>query len=98
MTSILSFDSRSMQFLLDDCFSEHYDPKYPIFYRNKASKGTGLNQRYFYRNSIDNALKNNQVGAVDSIIKYIIKYQNNYSSSYLFKKCLPLVMDMGVEV
>jgi hypothetical protein len=35
---------------------------------------------------------------VESIINYIVKYQNNYSSSYLFKKNLPQIMDMGVEV
>lgn len=62
----------------------------------KAKKGGS--DKFFYRNAIDNALKNNQVGAVDSIIKYIVKYQNNYSSSYLFKKNLPSIMDMGVEV
>ena len=98
MVSILSFDSRSMKFLLDDCFSEHFSDKYPIFYRNKASKGNGERQKFFYRNAIDNALKNNQIGAVDSIVKYIVKYQNNYSSSYLFKKNLPQVMEMGVLV
>ena len=43
-------------------------------------------------------MKNNQVGAVDQIIKYIVKYQNIYSSSYLFKRNLPKIMDMGVEV
>jgi hypothetical protein len=31
-------------------------------------------------------------------MKYIVKYQNNYSSSYLFKKNLPTIMKMGVEV
>jgi hypothetical protein len=85
-----------MSFLLDDKFSEHFSAKYPIFYRVKAKKGGA--DKFFYRNAIDNALKNNQVGAVDSIIKYIVKYQNNYSSSYLFKKNLPSIMDMGVEV
>lgn len=62
----------------------------------KAKKGGS--DKFFYRNAIDNALKNNQIGAVDGIIKYIVKYQNNYSSSYLFKKNLPSIMDMGVHV
>ena len=35
MVSILSFDTRSMKYLLDDGFSEHFSFKYPIFYRNK---------------------------------------------------------------
>ena len=66
MVSILSFDSRSMSFLLNDDFSEHFSAKYPIFYRFKARKGTS--DKFFYRSAIDNALKNNQVGAVDSIL------------------------------
>jgi hypothetical protein len=66
MISILSFDSRSMRFLLDDCFNEYFSAQYPIFYRVKGKKVSG--ESFFYRNAIDNALKNNQVGAVDSII------------------------------
>ena len=96
MVSILSFDSRSMNFLLDDCFSEHFTAQFPIFYRMKAKKGN--TEKSYYRNAIDNAIKSNQVGAVVAIIKYIVKYQNNYSSSYLFKTNLPKIMEMSVEV
>jgi hypothetical protein len=63
MVSILAFDSRSMAYLLDDCFSEHFDPKYPLFYKNKISKGA-FSGTYFYRNAIEQALRSNQVGAV----------------------------------
>jgi len=35
MTSILSFDSRSMQFLLKDEFKDNFSFKYPLFYKNK---------------------------------------------------------------
>jgi hypothetical protein len=43
-------------------------------------------------------LRNNQVRAVDLIIKYIIKYQNNFSSSYLFYKNMPLILSKGIKV
>ena len=56
MVSILSFDSRSMEFLLDDGFSEMFPAKYPFFYKNKIRKGE---DRYFYRNAVENAIKNN---------------------------------------
>ena len=39
MVSVLSFDSRCMEFLLDDEFSEFFSAKYPIFYKNKIRKG-----------------------------------------------------------
>ena len=35
MVSILSFDSRSMAYLLSDDFSEFFSSKQPLFYRNK---------------------------------------------------------------
>jgi len=35
LASILSFDSRSMEYLLDDSFAEHFSKEYPIFYKNK---------------------------------------------------------------
>ena len=53
MTSILSFDSRSMERLLSDDFSEHFSDEYPVFYKNKLNKGTILKPKYFYRNAID---------------------------------------------
>jgi hypothetical protein len=56
MTSILSFDSRSMAALLDDKNKEHFDSEFPIFYRNKIAKKGG---KFFYRSAIDSALRNN---------------------------------------
>lgn len=35
MVSILSFDSRSMKYLLCDEFDRYFDDEYPIFFRNK---------------------------------------------------------------
>jgi hypothetical protein len=53
MVSILSFDSRSMDQLLSDDFSEYFQDEYPIFYKNKFNKGTSLNPKFYYRNAID---------------------------------------------
>ena len=35
MVSILSFDSRSLSFLLSDDFQEYFRDDYPMFYKNK---------------------------------------------------------------
>ena len=62
MTSILAFDSRSMTYLLSDDFADHFDTVYPLFYKNKIEKNSTRNKlgkSYFYRNSIDCALKSN---------------------------------------
>ena len=71
MASILSFDSRSMNHLLDDTNNEHFTDEFPIFYRNKILKGK---DKYYYRSAIDRALRCNQVRAVSLIIKYIVRY------------------------
>ena len=39
MTSLLSFDSRSMGYLLDDKFDEYFTEETPIFYKQKIQKG-----------------------------------------------------------
>jgi len=57
MVSILSFDSRSMQFLLDENFSDFFSSSHPIFYKNKIQKGQIKDGKNFYRNAIENALK-----------------------------------------
>jgi hypothetical protein len=58
MVSILSFDSRSMNCLLDDKNKEYFQSEYPIFYKNKLQKKNKDN-KFFFRSAIDNALKNN---------------------------------------
>jgi hypothetical protein len=64
-----------MKYLLDDSFEEFFSKEFPIFYKNKILKnGAGNDQNYFYRSAIDNALRNNQVGACIYIIEYIVKY------------------------
>ena len=72
LTSILSFDSRSMEFLLADRFQEYFSTEHPLFYLNKFRKRAG--SKIFYRNAMNNALISNQVGSVRLIINYIIKY------------------------
>ena len=53
---------------------------------------------YFYCSAIDNAIKANQVGAVRLLINYITKYQNHYSSSYMFMKNLPDIFLLDIEI
>jgi hypothetical protein len=52
----------------------------------------------YYTNAVDNALKNNQVKAVNLLINYIVKYQNNFVSSYLFLKNLPILFEKGISL
>lgn len=98
MTSILSFDSRSMKYLLKDEFSEFFSQDYPLFYRNKIQKGPSADNRFFYRSAIDSALRNNQVAAVQCILEYIVKYQNNFVSSFLFNRNFTTLLEKGIEV
>ena len=85
MTSILSFDSRSMEVLLGEEHSKHFSDEFPLVYKTKIQKKNN-NKKFFYRSAIDNALKNNQMRAIQIIIDYITKYQNNFVSSFLFLK------------
>lgn len=87
-----------MEKLLSDEFSKFFNDEFPIFYKNKIQKGKITDGKYYYQNAIQNALKNNQVGACQIIIEYVVKYQNNYSSSYLFTKILPTLQEKGIEI
>jgi hypothetical protein len=94
---LLSFDSRSMAHLLDDKNNEFFSDKFPIFYRNKISKnGKHDGDAYYYISAIDRALRSNQVKAVESMVDYIVQYQNNYVSSYLFTLNLPTFLEKGI--
>lgn len=96
MASILSFDSRSMKVLLDDTKNKPYfQEQFPIFFKNKIVKTNNPN-KYFYRSAIDNALANNQIIAIEYMIQYIVKYQNNYTSSFLFRKNFCRLMEKGI--
>ena len=51
---------------------------FPIFYLNKENHSDSKSS------ALDLAMKNNQIRAVEMIIKHIVTYQNRYISSYLF--------------
>lgn len=97
MVSILSFDSRTMKILLDSKNQEFFQEEFPIFFKNKIVKSNNPNS-YFYRSAIDNSLANNQIIAVGYIINYIVRFQNNYVSSFLFNKNFPKLMQKGINV
>lgn len=97
MASILSFDSRSMAILLSEKFDAHFSDEFPIFYLNKILK-RGSKDQYFYRTAIDRSLKANQVRAVSLMIQYIVRYQNNYTASYLFLKNIPILLEKGIKL
>jgi hypothetical protein len=90
MVSILAFDSTTIAKLLDATHSHLFSEEFPIIYKVKAQKKKG--KGYYYTNAIDNALKYNQVEGVKYLIQYIIKFQNNYISSYLFLNNLPILL------
>jgi hypothetical protein len=86
-----------MTVLLGEDNNQYYSDDFPIFYLNKIYK-TGSKSKYFYRTAIDRALKANQVRAVSLMIEYIIKYQNTYISSFLFKKNIPELLEKGIKL
>jgi hypothetical protein len=65
--------------MLDDRFSEFFSSEFPLIYKNKIRKvkksdNAVTTGNFFYRSAIDNAMKNNQVRAMDVMIEYIAKY------------------------
>lgn len=94
MLSILSFDSRSMECLLSDDNASHFSDEFPLIYKTKIFKKNNPH-KFFYRSAIDNALKNNQMRAIQVIIDYICKYQNNFVSSFLFLKNFGEIVEKG---
>ena len=97
MTSILSFDSRSLHHLLKSENSKYFSSDFPMFYKNKIVKSNNK-EKYFYRSAIDMALRNNQVSAVTTITNYIVTYQNNYVSSFLFLNNFQNMIQKGIKI
>lgn len=99
MTQILSFNSLSIGYLLNDEHSEFFSDETPIFYKMKLQKYTScghpVDDKYYYRTQIAIALQNNQLGAVISIIHYITKHQNSFVYSYLFMNNISELFDRG---
>ena len=48
-----------MKYLLNDSFVEYFSEEKPIFYKNKLTKGSIENPKYFFRNAIESAIKLN---------------------------------------
>ena len=80
-----AYDSRPVKELLDDKNKRLFGKKYPLFYNYKNIKNNG---EIDYISAIDIALNENQFGAVTTIIDYVIKYQDSYIFSYLFRRNL----------
>ena len=98
MTSIMGFDSRSMSILLSDDNKHLFSDEYPIFFKNKVMKGREEKVQFCYRNAIDTAVRYDQSRAVERIIAYLVSYQNNFYSHFLFLKNLPTIMQKGIYV
>lgn len=67
--SVLSFDSKAVESLLHEDNEQYFSEEFPVIYQNKIIKKNG--NGYYLTNPIETALKNNQVAAVKSILKYI---------------------------
>ena len=89
--TILSFDSRSIIALLDMKHEHLFQCKYPVFYKTKVSEDKCIS-------AIDTAIENNQIRATNSIINYIVKYQNNVVFCYLFEENFVSLIEKGINV
>jgi len=58
MISMLSFDSKSIDMLLDDKNSEYFQSEFPIFYKLQLPKKNNK-KRFYYQSAITTAIKNN---------------------------------------
>jgi len=92
LVSILAFDSRAIRTLLADRHAKNFDFNHPIFFPNKHPITLGTN------NAMDVALDNNQIRACELIIKHIVKYQNGYTSSYLFRNNILKMFEKGINL
>lgn len=64
--SMLSFDSGSVELLLSEENEGHFSNTRPIIYKSKIEKSNGTD--YFLSSAIDNAIRANQVKAINLII------------------------------
>jgi hypothetical protein len=84
-----------MKYILDESNKEYFTKEFPLFYKNKLPKSNNKD-KFFYRSAIDSALRTNQVSAIATMIEYIIEYQNNYVSSFMFKTNFIELLEKGV--
>ena len=64
---------------------------------NYSGPSDSLDQ-YFFRSPLDIAMKNNQIGSVSNMCKFIIEYQNSFVSHVLFLKNFTDMIDLGVDI
>ena len=107
LVHILAFDGNSIKALLHERHSENYSSEYPLIYmvasqshsdEEARSNTVTLDQNSPKESAFDVALKNNQVSAIKSMINWVLKHQNSYVYSYLFKQNLVDLMEIGIEV
>ena len=88
LASILSYDSVSMEYILNDKFSHLFSDEYPLFYKVKIQRGGNLltddKDSFNYLNALDNAVYHDQPKSVTVIMDYLIKHQNDFTTHYLF--------------
>lgn len=100
LVHILAFDGNSIMALLHERHAEKYTSDYPLIYMVSSDEDAG--HTHFSENvkqsAFDVALKNNQVSAIKSMIKWVLKHQNSYVYSYLFRQNLVDLMEIGIEI
>ena len=101
LVQILSFDSKSIAALLNEKHQCLFQKEFPIIYKLSTAKiecDMVFAHDCSKKSAIDTALQNNQVRAITIMLEYIIKYQNSYVHSYLFKDNFLQMMEIGIEV
>lgn len=88
MVTVLAFDNKTIDMLLNTKKSHLFCPKYPLFFKSMCGA----------HSAVDISLNSNQIRAVNKIINYIIEHQNSFIFSYLFKDNLIQIMQKGIKV
>ena len=96
---LLAFDGNSIKALLHERHGDNYVSEYPLIYMvaNQESDEQHFTKQV-KESAFDVALQNNQVSAIKSMVKWVLKHQNSYVYSYLFKQNLVDLMEMGIEI
>lgn len=87
MIPFLAFDQRSIRELLSQKNEHLFSIQFPLFYKNQ--KGIS---------AVDVALKHNLINSANLMVDYIIRYQNNFVYSFLFKNNLVEMINKGVRM
>jgi hypothetical protein len=104
MTNYLTFDSRSLAHLLDDKHEEFFTDEYPLFYKNRFFKAAPMKtdiihpSSYYYRWGLEDCLKSNQIKGSDLLTDYLVKYQNNFTSSYQLRVTITEMIEKGLTI